>query len=112
VGSLILERFAGRIINIHPSLLPRHGGRGMYGMRVHEAVLAAGDVESGATVHLVNEDYDGGPILAQQKVPVKADDTPASLAARVLEVEHKLCVETVSAILRGEIVTHAVRSRA
>lgn len=85
-----VQRYRGRILNIHPALLPKFGGQGMYGMHVHEAVLAAGDRETGPTVHLVDEDYDTGPIVAQERVPVQPDDTPESLAARVLAVEHRL----------------------
>lgn len=79
--------WAGRIVNIHPSLLPDFGGKGMYGHHVHEAVLAAGRTESGCTVHLVDEHYDRGPILAQARVPVLPGDTPDTLAARVFEAE-------------------------
>jgi formyltetrahydrofolate-dependent phosphoribosylglycinamide formyltransferase len=89
--------FAGRIINVHPALLPRHGGAGMYGQRVHAAVLAAGDALSGATVHLVDAEYDRGAILAQGSVPVLPGDSPASLAARVLTVEHRLLPAAVRA---------------
>jgi phosphoribosylglycinamide formyltransferase 1 len=95
IPSEIVQAHAGRIINIHPALLPRHGGPGMYGMRVHAAVLAAGEVESGATVHVVTEEYDRGPILAQARVPVQPGDGPEDLAARVLEVEHRLLPEAV-----------------
>src|SRR5437660_3121301 len=84
-----VARFRWRLINIHPALLPAFGGDGMYGRRVHEAVLASGAALSGATVHYVDEEYDRGPILAQWPVPVRADDTPDSLAARVLEVGHR-----------------------
>ncbi len=86
----VVARYQGRIINIHPALLPDHGGPGMYGAHVHRAVLARGDRESGATVHAVTERYDEGPILAQARVAVLPDDTPESLAARVLTVEHRL----------------------
>jgi phosphoribosylglycinamide formyltransferase-1 len=86
----VVQEFRGRIINIHPALLPRHGGPGMYGIRVHRAVLAAGDNETGASVHLVDEEYDRGAVLAQAKVPVLPDDTPEQLAERVLAVEHQL----------------------
>ncbi|OGC91589.1 MAG: phosphoribosylglycinamide formyltransferase [candidate division Zixibacteria bacterium RBG_16_53_22] len=92
----IIRRFRGRIINIHPALLPRYGGRGMYGLNVHRAVLESGDRISGATVHLVDEIYDHGPILIQRTVPVLAGDTPETLAARVLEVEHRILPEAVS----------------
>jgi phosphoribosylglycinamide formyltransferase-1 len=89
VPPAVVRAYAGRIINIHPALLPRHGGAGMYGRRVHEAV-ASGDRESGATVHLVDEEYDRGAVLAQARVPVLPGDTPATLAERVLGVEHRL----------------------
>lgn len=91
----VVRAFQGRIINIHPALLPRHGGPGMYGRRVHEAVLAARDRESGATVHLVTEEYDRGPVLAQGRVEVQPGDSPETLAARVLAVEHRLLPEAV-----------------
>ncbi len=84
------ERWAGRILNIHPSLLPKFPG-----IRVHEQVLAAGETESGATVHYLTADLDSGPIIAQARVPVLPGDTPETLAARVLEVEHKLYPEAV-----------------
>jgi phosphoribosylglycinamide formyltransferase-1 len=93
----VVDRFRGRIINIHPALLPRHGGPGMYGRRVHEAVIAAGDSESGATVHLVDEVYDRGKPLGQGRVLVMPDDTPERLAARVLELEHRLLPAAVRA---------------
>ena len=83
-------RYALRALNIHPALLPKHGGRGMYGGRVHEAVLAAGESESGCTVHVVDDQYDHGPIVDQVRVPVKPDDTPQSLAQRVGEAEREL----------------------
>ncbi|HEX7918682.1 MAG TPA: phosphoribosylglycinamide formyltransferase [Gemmatimonadales bacterium] len=90
VPAEVIAAYRGKIINIHPALLPKFGGAGMYGRRVHEAVLAAGERESGCTVHLVDEVYDRGAILAQAKVAVRPDDTPESLAARVLAAEHKL----------------------
>ena len=95
VPAPVVQAFQGRIINIHPALLPRHGGPGMYGRQVHEAVLAAKDQESGATVHLVTEEYDRGPILAQGRVKVQTGDTAETLAARVLAVEHRLLPEAV-----------------
>ncbi|MCC7411699.1 MAG: phosphoribosylglycinamide formyltransferase [Gammaproteobacteria bacterium] len=103
LGPLTLERFRGRIVNIHPALLPQFGGQGMYGMRVHEAVLAAGACESGATVHLVDAEYDRGAILAQSRVPVHARDTAPTLAARVLDAEHTLLVDTLARIARGAL---------
>ena len=93
----VVERYRGRIINIHPALLPAFGGPGMYGRRVHEAVLTSGAAVSGATVHLVDEVYDRGRVLAQARVPVLPGDTPDTLAARVLEVEHRLLPAVVLA---------------
>ena len=86
----VVARFRQRAINIHPALLPDFGGPGMYGRRVHEAVLASGAIRSGATVHYVDEQFDRGPIIAQRTVPVLPDDSVAALARRVLEVEHEL----------------------
>jgi len=96
----VVARFRGRMINIHPALLPDFGGPGMYGRRVHEAVLASGATESGATVHLVDEEFDRGKIIAQEKVPVETGDTPETLAARVLEAEHRLLPEVVLNLAR------------
>ncbi|THF87786.1 phosphoribosylglycinamide formyltransferase [Deinococcus sp. KSM4-11] len=95
LGPRVLGHYAGRVVNIHPSLLPRHGGRGMYGDRVHEAVLAAGDSESGATVHLVTQGIDEGPVLAQARVPVLPGDTLDTLKARVQVVEGDLMLRAV-----------------
>ena len=103
LGAQMLAAYGGRIVNVHPSLLPKYGGRGMYGLRVHEAVLAAGELESGATVHLVVGPYDEGAVLAQDRVPVVADDTPTTLQARVLAVEHRLYPATLARIAAGEI---------
>ena len=93
----VIARYRGRILNVHPALLPSFGGQGMYGRRVHEAVLASGARESGATVHLVDEAYDRGAILGQARVPVLPGDDPEALAARVLEVEHRLLPAAVLA---------------
>ncbi|MCU0650152.1 MAG: phosphoribosylglycinamide formyltransferase [Gemmatimonadaceae bacterium] len=98
VPAVVTARFAGRIVNVHPALLPSFGGHGMYGRRVHAAVLAAGCTVTGVTVHLVDEQYDRGPILAQWPVPVHAHDTPESLAARVLRTEHQLFPRAVLAL--------------
>jgi phosphoribosylglycinamide formyltransferase 1 len=106
VPEAVVRRFHGRMINVHPALLPSFGGRGLYGMRVHRAVLAAGARVSGATVHLVDERYDTGPILAQWPVPVFPDDAPESLAARVLEVEHRLLPAVVEALAAGPQAEH------
>ena len=97
VPAPVIARFRDRILNIHPALLPSFGGKGMYGIRVHEAVLASGARESGATVHLVDEAYDRGAVLGQARVPVLPDDTPDRLAARVLEIEHRLLPAAVLA---------------
>jgi len=97
VPPAVVHRYRGRMINIHPALLPAFGGPGMYGHRVHEAVLALGAAVSGATVHLVDEVYDRGPILAQARVPVLPGDTPETLAERVLELEHRLLPAVVLA---------------
>ena len=88
IQSKVIREYAGRIINIHPALLPAFGGEGMYGARVHEAVIASGARETGVTVHLVDDEYDRGPIVAQWRVPVNQSDTAESLATRVLNVEH------------------------
>lgn len=109
LGPQTLRAFAGRIVNVHPSLLPKFGGHGMYGRRVHEAVLAAGERETGVTVHLVDEEYDEGPILAQARVPVLADDTADTLAERVLRREHQFYVETLQRIASGTIAFPASR---
>ena len=84
----VIREYAGRILNIHPALLPAFGGEGMYGARVHEAVIASGARETGVTVHIVDDEYDRGPIVAQWRLPVNQSDTAESLAARVLNVEH------------------------
>ena len=89
----ILKNYANKIINLHPALLPKFGGVGMWGHHVHEAVLAAGETESGCTVHLVNEICDGGEILLQKKVPVLPDDTPETLYARIAPKEHEALLE-------------------
>jgi phosphoribosylglycinamide formyltransferase 1 len=102
IPAVVVERFRGRMLNVHPALLPAFGGEGMYGMRVHRAVLAAGVRVSGATVHQVDERYDEGAIVAQWPVPVLRSDTPESLAARVLRVEHLLLPAAVEALVRGE----------
>ena len=91
----IVRRMENRILNIHPSLLPKYGGKGFWGIHVHEAVIAAHEKESGPTVHLVSEEIDQGKILAQVKVPVLESDTPEELAARVLEQEHNLYWKTI-----------------
>src|SRR3954464_8295932 len=98
VPPTVIREYAGRIVNIHPALLPAFGGEGMYGARVHEAVIASGARESGVTVHLVDNEYDRGPIVAQWRVAVKKSDTPESLAARVLNVEHTVYPRAVEMV--------------
>jgi len=100
VPAQVVSQYRGRIVNVHPALLPAFGGPGMYGARVHRAVLESGARESGATVHLVDEVYDRGAILAQERVPVRAGDTPDRLAERVLEAEHRLLPAVVLAAAR------------
>jgi len=98
----VVREYSGRILNIHPALLPDFGGEGMYGARVHEAVIASGARESGVTVHLVNDDYDRGAIVAQWRVPVEPGDTAEALASRILSVEHVIyprVIEMVAILL-------------
>jgi formyltetrahydrofolate-dependent phosphoribosylglycinamide formyltransferase len=101
VPAEVVTRYHGRMLNVHPALLPAFGGKGMYGMRVHQAVIASGARVSGATAHLVDERYDEGAIVAQWPVPVLPGDTPEMLAARVLAVEHRILPLAVEAIVRG-----------
>ena len=99
----VVKRYHGRMVNVHPALLPAFGGKGMYGRRVHQAVIAAGVRVSGATVHLVDERYDEGAIIAQWPVPVLPGDTPESLAARVLAVEHRILPLAVEALASARL---------
>jgi phosphoribosylglycinamide formyltransferase-1 len=103
VPDVVTRAYHGRILNIHPSLLPAFGGPGMYGRRVHAAVIAAGARESGATVHFVDPVYDRGPIVAQWRAPVLPTDTPDTLAARVLGIEHRLYPRAVAAVADGRV---------
>ena len=103
LGPLTLDAYRNRIVNIHPALLPKHGGQGMYGIRVHEAVLAAGEALSGVSIHLVDEEYDQGAVIAQTEVPVEPSDTPDSLAQRVLEAEHRFLPAVLQKIATGEL---------
>ncbi|MBI5216949.1 MAG: phosphoribosylglycinamide formyltransferase [Ignavibacteriae bacterium] len=99
----IISSFKNRIINIHPALLPAYGGKGMYGMHVHEAVIANRDSVSGATVHLVDEEYDRGPVVLQERVDVSTTDTPESLAEKVLKIEHTLYPKAINLFAQGRI---------
>jgi formyltetrahydrofolate-dependent phosphoribosylglycinamide formyltransferase len=102
IPASIIEQYPGQIINIHPSLLPKYGGKGFYGIRVHEAVLDAKETETGCSVHFVDEEYDRGPILAQRCVPVQESDTPETLAKRVLKQEHTLLTEAIRDFFKNE----------
>ena len=106
----IITAYRNRIVNIHPALLPSFGGKGMYGHHVHEAVVALGCKVSGVTVHIVDDIYDHGAIVAQRCVPVEADDTPDSLAARVLKVEHQLYAEALQLFAEGRIEVEGQRA--
>ncbi len=99
LGPQTLNAFHRRLLNVHPALLPKHGGRGFYGRRVHQAVVAAGEAETGATVHLVEEDYDTGPIIAQVRVPVLTGDGVEDVERRVQAAERQLVVETLAKLL-------------
>ncbi len=102
-GPTFIKAFANKVLNIHPALLPKYGGKGFYGRNVHRAVVEAREPRSGATVHLIDEQYDHGPILAQVEIDVKDEDTPDSLAARILIQEHMIYPKVVSMIASGEI---------
>ncbi|MEX2574242.1 MAG: phosphoribosylglycinamide formyltransferase [Balneolaceae bacterium] len=99
IPSAVIRKYQGKIINIHPSLLPKYGGHGFYGMRVHRAVIEAGEKESGCTVHMVTDSYDQGPVLAQLKVDIHPDDTPGSLGRRILKKEHELLCKVIRQLL-------------
>jgi phosphoribosylglycinamide formyltransferase-1 len=101
LGPKTLARFAGRILNIHPGPLPAFGGHGMYGRRVHEAVIAAGVTESGICIHLVDEEYDRGPVVARRSVPVARGDTAETLETRIMALEPQFYVETLRRIAEG-----------
>jgi phosphoribosylglycinamide formyltransferase-1 len=99
----VIRQYRNRIVNIHPALLPSFGGEGMYGHFVHESVLASGEKVSGATVHLVDEEYDRGPIVLQKTVDIMPDETPDSLAAKVLMVEHEIFPLALKAFAEGRV---------
>ena len=100
----IIHRYQNRIFNIHPALLPQFGGIGYYGIKVHKAVIASGVKESGVTVHFVDEEYDKGKIIAQEKVEVLIEDTAETLAERVLQLEHTLYPKVIQAFCEDRIV--------
>jgi phosphoribosylglycinamide formyltransferase-1 len=103
LGAWVIESFSGRILNTHPALLPKFGGQGMYGMRVHEAVIRAGETESGVTIHVVDDEYDTGPIVAQKRVVVLPEDDAESLSERVKGIERDFLVETLDHLATGEL---------
>ena len=105
------ERFAGRVINVHPALIPAFSGQGFYGHRVHEAVLEAGVKVTGATVHFADAEYDHGPIILQEAVPVHDDDTPETLAARVQAAERRIVPEAIRLIAEGRLAVEGRRVR-
>ncbi len=100
IPASLLEAFPGKIINIHPALLPAYGGKGMFGMRVHEAVVAAGEQFSGITIHYVNEHYDEGAVIFQAKTELVHDETPESLAVKIHELEYRFFPEVIAELLR------------
>jgi len=103
IPSPLVRKYPHAIVNIHPALLPNFGGQGFYGMKVHEAVIASGVKVTGVTIHFVDEKYDNGAIICQEQVAVQENDTPESLAHRVLEVEHRLYPEVVQALCEDKI---------
>lgn len=104
IPDLFIERFPGKMVNIHPALLPLYGGKGMYGHRVHEAVIEAGDSQSGITIHLVDGEYDHGKPLFQASCPVLAGDTPGALAARIHELEYQHYPRVIEELLNSNNV--------
>ncbi len=107
LGPVTLAAFPNRVINIHPGLLPRYGGKGMYGSRVHAAVVAAGEPETGITVHLVDGEYDHGATLAERRVPILPGESAEQLAVRMLPLEHEIYVSTIADIVSGKITLPA-----
>ena len=99
IPEYLLKAYPQKIINIHPALLPNYGGKGMYGARVHEAVIASGDTESGITIHFVNEKYDEGQVIFQEKCLVEREETPESLALKIHELEYKYFPEVISKLV-------------
>lgn len=103
VPSTLLEAFPGRIVNIHPALLPKYGGKGMYGMNVHRAVKEASEKESGITIHLIDERYDEGQFLFQASVIIGEEDSPEEIASKVLALEHQFFAPVLCDLIRGKI---------
>jgi phosphoribosylglycinamide formyltransferase-1 len=111
IGSKIVDRYENKILNIHPALLPSFGGKGMYGHHVHQAVFDSGVKVSGATVHLVNNEYDLGPIVIQRSVSVEDLKTPEEIAARVLKIEHQIYPEAVKLLVENKLIVNRKRVR-
>ena len=111
IPAAVVAHYKNRMLNIHPALLPAFGGKGYYGRRVHEAVIEHGVQWSGATVHLVDEQYDTGPIVVQRPVRVEPDDTPETLAARILKVEHEIYPEAIGLFAEGRVRIEGRRIR-
>ncbi|MDR1926547.1 MAG: phosphoribosylglycinamide formyltransferase [Endomicrobium sp.] len=103
IGHVIIEAYHNRILNIHPALLPKFGGKGMYGHYVHEAVVKAKETESGATVHFVEKEYDNGEIIIQQKIEVFKNDSPEDVAKKVLVIEHQIYPEAIKKIIENKM---------
>jgi phosphoribosylglycinamide formyltransferase-1 len=103
IPAQVIHQYRDRIVNIHPALLPSFGGEGMYGYRVHEAVIASGEKVSGATVHLVDEEYDRGPIVLQKTIAIAQNETPDSLAEKVLKIEHEIFPLALKAFAEGRV---------
>ena len=99
----IVKIYKNKIMNIHPSLLPKYGGKGFYGMRVHQAVIDSGDTESGATVHFVDNNYDKGPIILQRKIKIENSENSVSLSRKVLKIEHTIFPNAVRLFCSGKI---------
>ena len=103
LGPLVLNHFKGRIINIHPSLLPKYGGKGMYGTFVHQEVIKSKEKFTGISIHIVEAEYDSGPIIAQIKIPISIDETTESLSKKISNIEHKFYVETIQQIIKNRL---------
>ena len=104
ISKHIIKNYKNKILNIHPSLLPKYGGKGFYGMRVHEAVYANKDKKTGATVHFVNEDYDTGPILIQKEINLSLNEKPLKIAEKVLKIEHEIYFKSISLFCKDKIL--------
>jgi len=100
IPAFLIQKFPKRIINIHPALLPKHGGKGMYGKKVHKAVLAAGEVETGITIHFVNEKYDEGEVILQKKISVEPNDNVESVSGKIQQLEHEWLPKTIEVLLK------------